>query len=89
MDIDLHLLNDDLSSVMGTETLLGHDMVPECLPASSKGPAEQQEHHIRGVRYLVGEGHSKDTLENRFEAINSNRQFYLTRWELITLRVII
>jgi hypothetical protein len=31
---------DLLSSTMGTETLLAHDIVPEGLPASSKGPAE-------------------------------------------------
>ena len=52
MNIDPDL-NDDLSSTMGTETLLAHDMVPEGLPASSKGPAEQQVHHIGGARYLV------------------------------------
>jgi hypothetical protein len=38
MDIDPDLL----SCTMGTETLLAHDMVPEGLPASSKGPAGQQ-----------------------------------------------
>jgi len=37
----------------GTDTLLAHDLVPEGLPASSKGPAEQQVHHIRGLTYLV------------------------------------
>src|SRR4051794_15083742 len=52
MNIDPDL-NDDLSSAMGTETLLAHDLVPEGLPASSKGPAEQQIHHIGGVRYLA------------------------------------
>jgi hypothetical protein len=41
MDIDPDLLNDDLSNVMATETLVACDMVPESLPASSKGPAEQ------------------------------------------------
>jgi hypothetical protein len=30
-----------------------HDLVPEGLPASSKGPAEQQIRHIGGVRYLA------------------------------------
>jgi len=53
MNIDPDLLSDDLSSAMGTETLLAHDLVPEDLPASSKGPAEQQVHHIGGVRYLA------------------------------------
>ncbi len=38
---------------MGTETLLAHDLVPDGLPASSRGPAEQQIHHIGGTRYLV------------------------------------
>src|SRR3954468_1691484 len=53
MNIDTDLLGDDLSSAMGTETLLAHDLVPEGLPASSKVPAEQQIRHIGGVRYLV------------------------------------
>jgi hypothetical protein len=53
MDIDPDLLSDDLSSAMDTDTLLAHDLVPEDLPASSKGPAEQQVHHNRVVRYLV------------------------------------
>jgi hypothetical protein len=42
MNIDTDLLGDDLSSAMGTETLLAHDLVPKGLPASSKVPAEQQ-----------------------------------------------
>jgi hypothetical protein len=46
------LSDDDLSSHKDTETLLAHDQVPGALPASSKGPAEQQVHHI-GSRYLV------------------------------------
>jgi hypothetical protein len=37
----------------GTETFLAHDLVPEDLPASSKGPAEQQIRHIGGIRYLI------------------------------------
>jgi hypothetical protein len=53
MDIHLDLFGDGLCSAMGTETLLAHDLVPEGLPASSKGPTEQQIHHIRGERYLV------------------------------------
>jgi hypothetical protein len=53
MNIDTYLLNDNLSSAVGTETLLDHDPVPEDLPTSSKGPAEQQIRHIGGVRYLV------------------------------------
>ena len=56
MNIDPDLLSDDISSKMGTETLLAHEMVPEGLPASSKGPAEQQVHHIRGARLVLLEG---------------------------------
>jgi len=33
--------------------LLAHDSVPDGLPASSKGPTEQQIHRIGGTRYLV------------------------------------
>ena len=51
MSIDPDLLDDDLSSAMGTETLVGHNLVPDGLPTSS-GP-EQQIHYIRGARYLV------------------------------------
>jgi hypothetical protein len=32
MNIDPDLLNDDLSSTMGTETLLAYGMVPASLP---------------------------------------------------------
>jgi hypothetical protein len=53
MDIDPDLLSDDLSSAMGAETLVARDIVPENLPTSSKGPAEQQIHQIRGERYLI------------------------------------
>jgi hypothetical protein len=48
MNTNLDLSGDDLSSTMGIETLLAHDLVLEALPASSKGPAEQQVHHIGG-----------------------------------------
>jgi len=50
IDIDSDLLNDGLSSAMGTETLVAHDIVPESLPASNKEPAKQQVHHVKGVR---------------------------------------
>jgi hypothetical protein len=53
MNIDQDLLDDDLSSAMGTEMLLAHDLVPDGLPASSRQPAEQQIHHIKGGRYLA------------------------------------
>jgi hypothetical protein len=46
------LSDNDLSSHMGTETLLAHDQVPGALPASNKGPTEQQVHHIES-RYLI------------------------------------
>jgi hypothetical protein len=42
MNIPPDLSDDDLSSAMGTETLLAHDLVPEGLPAYSKGPTELQ-----------------------------------------------
>ena len=48
MNINADLSDDDLSSTMDTETLLVHDLVPGALPASSKGSAEQQVHHIVG-----------------------------------------
>ena len=54
MNIDPDLLSGDLSSAMGTEALLAHDLVPEGLPVSSKEPAERQQiRHIGGVRYLA------------------------------------
>ena len=42
MNIRPDLFGDDFSSAIGTETFLAHDLVPEGLPASSKGHAEQQ-----------------------------------------------
>jgi hypothetical protein len=42
MSIRPDLFGDDLSSAVGTGTLLAHDLVPEGLPASSKGLAEQR-----------------------------------------------
>ena len=41
MNIDPDLLDDDLSSTVGTETLLAHDIVLDGLPTSNRGPAEQ------------------------------------------------
>jgi len=38
MNIDPDLLDDDVSSAIGTETLLARDLVPDGLPASSRGP---------------------------------------------------
>jgi hypothetical protein len=49
MSIDPGLLDDDLGGAMSTETLLAHDLVPDGLPASSRGLI----HHIGGTRYLV------------------------------------
>jgi hypothetical protein len=40
MNIDPDLLDDDLSSAMGTETLLDHDLMPDGLPTSSREPAD-------------------------------------------------
>ena len=48
MNINVDLSDDDLSSAMSTEPLLAHDLVPEALPASGKGPAEQQVHLFFG-----------------------------------------
>ena len=45
------LPDDDLSSAMGTETLLANSIVPEGLAASSK-PPEIPVQVIGGVRYL-------------------------------------
>jgi hypothetical protein len=39
MNIDPDLLDDGLSSFMGTETLVAHDLVLDGLYASGKGPA--------------------------------------------------
>jgi hypothetical protein len=38
MSINPDLLCDDISSAMSTGTLLAHDLVPDGLPASSRGP---------------------------------------------------
>jgi hypothetical protein len=53
MNINPDLLDDDFSSAVGTETLLAHALVPDGLPTSNRGPAEQQIHHVGGIRYLV------------------------------------
>src|SRR5277367_4696530 len=78
MNIDPDLLSDDLSSAMGTETLLAHDLVPEGLPASSKGPAEQQIHHIGGVRYLA-----VDQTANRRQDLVTKIRIDDFRWLLL------
>jgi len=38
MNVDPDLLDDYFSSVIGTEMLLASDLVPDRLPASSRGP---------------------------------------------------
>jgi hypothetical protein len=48
MNIDADLSDDDLSSAMGTNTLLARDLVPGALPTFSNMPAEQQVHHVGG-----------------------------------------
>ena len=53
MDIDADLSDDDLSSAMGTETLLARDLVPGALPTSAEVPAEHQVHHIGETRSLI------------------------------------
>ena len=51
MNIDPDL-SDDLSSAIGTETLLAHDLVLEGLPASSKGPALQGYRRVTQAREI-------------------------------------
>jgi hypothetical protein len=51
MNINADLSDDDLSSAMGEEPLLAHDLAPGS--ASSKEPAEPQVHQIGGARYPV------------------------------------
>ena len=46
MNIDPDLLNDDLSSAMGTEALLAHDLVPE-------GPFLPLVRALRSSRYAI------------------------------------
>lgn len=43
------------TSVMGTETFLASDSVLGDLPASRKGTAKQQVHHIGEVGYLAAD----------------------------------
>ena len=74
MNIDPDLLRDGFSSAMSTEALLAHDLVPEDLPASSKGPAEQQIHHIEGVRYLA-----VDQTANRRQGSKASKIWYMGR----------
>src|SRR5271168_1810053 len=78
MNIDPDLLSDDLSSAMGTETLLAHGLVPEGLLASSKGPAEQQIHHIGGVRCLA-----VDQTANRRQGLVTKIRIDDFRWFLL------
>jgi hypothetical protein len=40
INTNLDLPSDDLSNMMGTETLIAHDIVLEGLPASRKEPTE-------------------------------------------------
>jgi hypothetical protein len=72
MNIRPDLLNDDLSSAMGTETLLAHDLVPERLPASSKWPAEQQIHYIEEGGQ--NSGHRSSTLPFPFRWVSVGRR---------------
>jgi hypothetical protein len=53
MNINANISGDSPSSAIGTEVLLAHNLVTDVLPASSKGIAEQQVHHIKRVRYLI------------------------------------
>ena len=51
MNIDPELLDNDLSSAIGTETLIVNDLVPDGLPDFSKAPAQEALHCIGGVKY--------------------------------------
>jgi hypothetical protein len=42
MEIDPHILNDEPSTAVSTEALMGRDMAPGGLPASNKDPAPQK-----------------------------------------------
>jgi len=53
MNIDADLSDDDLSSAMGTNTLLAREIVLGALPTSCNMRAEQQVHYTGGIRYLV------------------------------------
>jgi hypothetical protein len=39
INIDFEYLDDDLNSIMGTETLITNNLVSDGLPASDKAPA--------------------------------------------------
>ena len=72
MNIDADLSDDDISSAMGTETLLARDLVPAALPTSTKvsNPVWKEEHfslriqsmeeaaYIHGVQGYLGRGSS-------------------------------
>jgi hypothetical protein len=67
MNIDPDLLDDDLSSAMGTKMLLTYDLVPDGLPVSSKGACRTagtpyQRNKIPGSRL-------KHELASRFEGM--------------------
>jgi hypothetical protein len=53
VNINANLSGDSPSRAIGTKALLAHDLVPDVLPASRKGLAEQQAHHIKRVGYLI------------------------------------
>jgi hypothetical protein len=80
MNIDVDLSDDDLSSAMGTETLLARDLVPEALLT-----AEQQVHHIGGIRYLVvdqsaNRRHTSKVSEICFLNPTQRRDFFDDAW---------
>jgi hypothetical protein len=68
MNIYLDLLDDDLSSGVGTETLLAHTLMPDRLPTSSKGPVERQIHYIKGTIYLI-----IDQTANRYHSLKVSK----------------
>ena len=53
VNINANLSGDNSNRAIGTKALLAYDLVPDVLPASSKGLTERQAHHIKRVRYLI------------------------------------
>jgi hypothetical protein len=53
MELDSDFLNDDISSAMGTDTLVANDMVPEGFQASSGKRSDLPIQLINGKRYLT------------------------------------
>ena len=67
MEIDPHILNDEPSTAVSTETLMGRDMAPEGLPASNKDPAPQMKMKKRvALKEWLYRRKEEDTATNEF-----------------------